>query len=243
MEKDREVKLTQMKEYIQGQGSSVEKYGDPTLERFLVARSMDPKKAAKMFVTWQKWRASFVPLGIIPDSEVLDELKPKKILLQGLSKTGRPVTILLARKHYPSKDQHQFKKYIVHALDKVIASGIRGKEIGNEKMIVIIDLQQINYKNVDAHGLISGFQFLQAYYPERLERLYILNMPRFFVKVWKMISYFIEKPTLDKIVIVTNDEQRQRFIVEVGKEVLPEDIGGEAKLVALQEVEAPPLEC
>ena len=79
------------------------------LERFLIARSMDPKKAAKMFVTWQKWRASFVPLGFIPDSEVLDELKPRKIFLQGFSNEGHPLVVLFACKHYPAKDQHQFK--------------------------------------------------------------------------------------------------------------------------------------
>ncbi|GKF36038.1 hypothetical protein Tco_0112796, partial [Tanacetum coccineum] len=38
-----------------------------------------------------------------------------------------------------------------------------------------------------------------------------------------MISYFIDKATLDKIVIVTNEEERRRFITEVGKEALPEE--------------------
>ena len=70
---------------------------------------MDPKKAAKMFVTWQKWRASFVPLGFIPDSEVLDELKSRKIFLQGFSNEGHPLVVLFACKHYPAKDQQQFK--------------------------------------------------------------------------------------------------------------------------------------
>lgn len=44
----------------------------------------------------------------------------------------------------------------------LIFSAFRGKEIGNEKLTVILDLQQISYKNVDARGLITGFQFLQV---------------------------------------------------------------------------------
>ncbi|GJR94069.1 RNA-directed DNA polymerase, eukaryota [Tanacetum coccineum] len=200
---------------------------------------MDPKKAAKMFVTWQKWRASFVPQGFIPDSEVLDELGPRKVFLQGFSNDGHPLVVIFASKHYPAKDQHQFKKFVVHVLDKGIASGIKGTEIGNEKIVAILEMKDLSYKNVDTQGYISGFQFLQAYYPERLARLYILNMPRFFVSAWKMISYFIDKATLDKIVIVTNEEERRRFITEVGKEALPEEFGGEAKLVALQDVEVP----
>lgn len=41
-------------------------------------------------------------------------------------------------------------------------SSFKGREIGNEKLIGILDLQQITFKNVDARGLITGFQFLQV---------------------------------------------------------------------------------
>ena len=70
---------------------------------------MDSNKAAKMFVSWQKWRASFVPLGFIPDSQVVDQLDAKKIYLQGLSKDGYPVMIVKVCNHSPAKDQPQFK--------------------------------------------------------------------------------------------------------------------------------------
>ncbi|CAN1151500.1 hypothetical protein LINPERPRIM_LOCUS28419 [Linum perenne] len=160
MEDSSEMALTQMRKSVETLGSTTEKYGDPTLMRFLIARSMDADKAAKMFVQWQKWR-----------------------------------------------------EFIVHLLDKTIASlsdsscsslssAIKGREVGNEKLVALLDMQQLAYKNVDARGLITGFQFLQAYYPERLHKLYILNMPKFFVNVWKLISRFLEKATLDKVIIV-----------------------------------------
>lgn len=41
-------------------------------------------------------------------------------------------------------------------------SSFRGREIGNEKLIAILDLQQIGYRNIDTRGLITGFQFLQV---------------------------------------------------------------------------------
>nr|XP_043623345.1 sec14 cytosolic factor-like [Erigeron canadensis] len=242
MDQDQELKVTQMKKVVQNLGSSTEKYGDPTLVRFLIARSMDPNKAAKMFVSWQKWRASFVPLGFIPDSQVMDQLEDKKIYLQGLSKDGFPLVIVKLCKHYPAKDQPQFKKFVVHLLDKTIASGFKGKEIGNEKLSAVLDLDQLSYKNIDARGIITGFQFLQAYYPERLAKCYLLNMPWFFVSVWKMISRFLEKATLEKIVIVSDEEGKSQFVREVGEDVLPEEFGGKAKLVALQDVVLPPLE-
>ena len=99
-------------------------FGDATLMRFLIARSMDPEKAAKMFVQWRKWRASFVPLGFIPASEVPDELAARKIYLQGLSKNGYPVMIVKAKRHFPPKDQLQFKsKLLDHLSSKKVCEG------------------------------------------------------------------------------------------------------------------------
>ncbi|KAK7848273.1 CRAL-TRIO domain-containing protein YKL091C [Quercus suber] len=242
MEKNQEMALTQLRKSVEKLGSSTEGFGDPTLMRFLIARSMDQDKAAKMFVQWQNWRAAIAPNGAISESEIQDELEPRKIYLQGLSKDKYPVMIVKASKHFPSKDNVQFKKFVVHLLDKTIASAFKGREIGNEKLIGILDLQNIGYKNIDARGLITGFQFLQAYYPERLAKCFILHMPRFFVSVWRMVSRFLEKATLEKIVIVTNEDERQDFIKEVGEEVLPEEYGGRAKLVAIQDVVLAPLE-
>lgn len=244
MEKEnhREIALTQMRNSVQKLGSSTGKYGDPTLMRFLIARSMESEKAARMFVQWQKWRATMVPNGFIADSEVPDELEPRKIFLQGLTKDGLPLLVIQVRKHFPSKDPLQFKKFVVHLLDKTIASSFRGSEVGNEKLTAILDLRQISYKNVDVRGMITGFQFLQAYYPERLAKLYILHMPGFFVSVWRMVSRFLEKATLEKIVIVTNEEEMKNFVKDIGEEVLPEEYGGRAKLVAVQDVTLPQLE-
>lgn len=242
MDESREIALTQMRKSVEKLGSSTQNYGDRTLMRFLIARTMDPDKAAKMFVQWKKWRAALVPLGFIPDSEVQDELEARKIYLQGLSKDGYPVMIVKSRKHFPSKDQLQFKKFVVHLLDKTIASSFKGREIGNEKLIGVLDLQQITYKNIDARALITGFQFLQAYYPERLAKCYLLNMPGFFVSVWRMVSYFLEKATLEKIVIVSNEDEKREFIRDIGEEALPEEYGGRAKLVAIQDVILTPMD-
>ncbi|KAG9444506.1 hypothetical protein H6P81_015846 [Aristolochia fimbriata] len=236
MAKDRQAAIAQMKESVVKLGSSTEKYGDATLLRFLIARSMDPKAAAKMFVEWQKWRASFVPSGRIPENEVPDQLEARKAYLSGPTRDGHPILIILASNHFPPSDVLQFKKFVVHLLDKTIASGIKECEVGDEKLVGLLDLQNISYKNIDARGLITGFQFLQAYYPERLAKLYLVNMPWIFVSVWNFVSRFLEKATQEKVVIVKNDEDRKEFVKEVGEANLPEEYGGKAKLVALQDV-------
>ncbi|KAI3431218.1 uncharacterized protein J3R85_007950 [Psidium guajava] len=290
-----------MRKSVQKLGSSTGKIGEPMLMRFLIARSMDADKAAKMFVKWQEWRSTWVPNGFVPESEIGEELEARKIFLQGLSRSGQPLMVALASKHFPSKEQLQFKKFVIYVLDKTIArcvpyslhsikhaftkelnitpetdfhllnfsisllaldtlkdlltgvssagpclhsifSSFKGREIGNEKVIIILDLQNISYKNIDVRGLITGFQFLQAYYPERLAKFFILNMPRFFVSIWRMITRFLEKATLEKVVIVSNEDEREDLVKEIGCEVLPEEFGGKAKLVPIQDVVLPPLD-
>ncbi|WCJ33632.1 Sec14p-like phosphatidylinositol transfer family protein [Euphorbia peplus] len=242
MERTQDIALTHLRNSIQNLGSSTQGFEDATLMRFLIARSMDPEKAAKMFVEWHKWRNVFVPNGFISDSEVEDELESRKVFLQGLTKEGQPVLLVKVKLHFPSKDHLQFKKYVVHLLDKTIASSFRGKEKGNEKIIVVLDLQNITYRNVDTRGFIAGFQFLQAYYPERLGKLFFLHMPRFFISVWKVISRFLETATKEKIMIVSNEDERRNVVKEIGEEILPQEYGGRAKLVPVQDVSVPVLD-
>uniref|UniRef100_A0A1J3DDK0 CRAL-TRIO domain-containing protein n=1 Tax=Noccaea caerulescens TaxID=107243 RepID=A0A1J3DDK0_NOCCA len=240
MEESQELALTQFRKSVEKLSSSTEGYEKPTLMRFLVARSMNPDKAAKMFVEWQKWRASMVPpSGFIPDSEVKVELESGKIFLHGPTKSGHPLLLINGSKHFPSKDQLVFKKFVVHLLDKAIASGIKGKEVGDEKSVGLVDLQNVTLKNIDVRGMITAFQFLQSYYPERLLKCYVLNMPPFFVTIWRFLCRFIDKATKDKIVIVTDGEERRTFEEEIGLDALPEEYGGRAKLTALQDVFLP----
>jgi len=70
---------------------------------------MEVEKAAKMFVQWQKWRSAMVPNGFISESEIPDELEARKIFLQGLSGDKFPLMIVQTNRHFPSKDQIQFK--------------------------------------------------------------------------------------------------------------------------------------
>ncbi|XP_051149459.1 uncharacterized protein LOC127264114 [Andrographis paniculata] len=245
MDENQRRAVAEMRESVRTQlgSSSTQEFGDLTLMRFLIARSMNIEKAAKMFVEWQTWRSSFVPLGNILVSEIKDELGSEKLYLQGPSrKSGHPLIIVKTHRHFVSKDHLQFKKFVVYILDKSIASGFKGKEMGNEKIVCILDLDKLSYKNVDVRGMITGFQFLQGYYPERLAKCYILNMPWFFVSVWRLVSRFLDKATLQKIVIVRNEDERREFVEEIGEEVLPEEYGGRAKLVLLQDYALPSLD-
>ncbi|KAF5177735.1 Sec14p-like phosphatidylinositol transfer family protein [Thalictrum thalictroides] len=86
--------LTEMRKLVVKQGSSAEHYGDPMLLRFLITSSMDPTKAAKMWIKWKKWREEIAPLGYIPQSEILDQLGAKKFYLQ--AKASQQLVLLFS---------------------------------------------------------------------------------------------------------------------------------------------------
>ena len=50
------------------------------------------------------------------------------------------------------------------------------------------------------------------------------------------LFYFIQ------IVVVSNEEEKREFTREIGEEALPEEYGGRAKFVAIQDVILTPLE-
>jgi len=209
---------------------------EATLRRFLRARSWKLPKAVKMFVDHQKWRRSFVPLGHIPQEQIKNELEAEKVFLQGNDKNGRPVVVILAAKHDANKRKFdEFKRYLVFNFDATVAS----LKPGEETFTVILDLKGLALKNLDVRGWISTFDFLQAYYPERLGRLFIVHVPKIFWGAWKLVHPFIDKVTRDKILFVEDKLLEQKLQEEIEKEQIADIYGGTLPLVPIQNVTIP----
>ena len=69
-----------------------------TLERFLRARDYDAAVAAELFLEHRAWRNTFG--WHVTGAEVLpSQLAAEKIALQGLSRTGAPLLVILAGRH------------------------------------------------------------------------------------------------------------------------------------------------
>lgn len=228
--------LQQMRDLIAKLDPPSKDVDDATLKRFLRARSNKVEKAGKMFAEHQKWRHTFVPLGYIPEEEVKNELEAKKVFLQGHDKVGRSIGVILACKHDAYKRNYEeFKRYVVYNFDKTIAS----LKPGHEKFTVILDLKGLKYKNLDPRGWISIFDFLQAYYPERLGRLFIVHVPIIFWGAWKIVNPFIDKVTKEKIIFVDEKKIESILLEEIEKDQIPETYGGTLGLVPIQDAPTP----
>lgn len=209
---------------------------DADLLRFLRARSMSVSRASKMFAEHQRWRREYFPLGYAQEDEIRDELNAEKFFIQGHDKLGRPIALVFAAKHISSKKNvEKYKRAITYFLDKLIAS----MPAGEEKFVVISDLQGLKFKNLDVRGLLAAFNFMQAYYPERLGKIYTLHAPGLFWGSWKMIEPFLDDVTKAKIVFVDDDKVEETLLKDISKEELPTTYGGLKVLVPL-EVAQPP---
>jgi hypothetical protein len=57
-----------------------------------------------------------------------------------------------------------------------------------------------------------------------------------------LVSHFHGFGWWMQIVIISNEDEKKEFISEVGEDILPEEYGGRAKLVPIQDVEVISLE-
>ncbi|RDX89867.1 Random slug protein 5 [Mucuna pruriens] len=226
------TKILLLRAIVETRDPSSKEEDDLMIRRFLRARDLDVDKASAMFLKYLKWRHSFVPNGSVSVSDVPNELAQDKVFVQGRDKIGRPILIVLGVKHFQNKyDPDEFKRFVVYVLDKVCTR----MPPGQEKFVGIAELKGWGYSNSDVRGYLSALTILQDYYPERLGKLYIVNAPYIFIKVWQIVYPFIDNKTKKKIVFVEKDKVKSTLLEEIDESQIPEIFGGSLPLVPIQD--------
>lgn len=223
--------------------------------RFLRARGGSIEKAKEMIISWNAWRHALLPpipprnLRFSPNicllSPDLIEAHPYVHLLpfahHGYDKEGRPIywektgliqsTFGEVKKHftveellfYHIQSQEAFEIRLQHA------SRIFNKVIDNE--VIVFDLQHLTY-TLDIQSIWYIKQLLaidQANYPERLYKLFIINVPWFFTAIFNIFKPCIDKRTANKFVILGADylSTLEQYI---DIDMIPTDMGGNAQV-------------
>ncbi|KAG6746251.1 hypothetical protein POTOM_050782 [Populus tomentosa] len=193
-----QTKIPQVRAIVERQdpSSKVAEVDDLTIRRFLRARDLDIGKASSMLLRYLKWRREFVPNGSVSLLEMPNEVAQNKMFLQGSDKKGRPITVILGARHVQSKGGlEEFKRFVVYGFDKICSR----MPPGQEKFVVIGDLEGWGYANSDIHGYLASLSILQEYYPERLAKVFLVHAPYIFMAVWKIVYPFIDKNTRKKV--------------------------------------------
>ncbi|CAL5361741.1 unnamed protein product [Camellia sinensis] len=225
-------KIRLMRAFVQTQDPSSKDADDLIIRRFLRARDLDIEKASAMFLKYLKWRRTFVPNGFISALEIQNDLAQNKMFLQGMDKKGRPITVAFGGRHFHNKEGlEKFKRFTVFALEKLCSR----MPAGQEKFVVIGDLEGWGYANSDIRAYLGALSILQDYYPERLGKLFIVHAPYIFMAVWKIVYPFIDDNTKKKIVFVENKKLKSTLLQDIDESQIPEIYGGKLPLAPIQD--------
>jgi hypothetical protein len=226
-------------------------FSDHDCIRFLKARGGSVVRASQMANAWHIWRHSFlnalpphnIPLtpntilaspNKVPDHPRIDLLP---IMHMGHDRDGRP--IYWERTGYiQSRFTEVFEVFTVDELIQFHISSNESfecrldyyskkfnKQITNT--IVVFDMKYLMMTlNVQSIQYIKDMLGIdQAYYPERLYRLFIINAPWYFSALFAIFKPFIDKRTADKFIIVGSD-----FLASLTEYIdlnnIPQEYGG-----------------
>jgi hypothetical protein len=204
---------------------------DLTLRRWLVARKWDVDVALRDLGKHADWRVAFVPNSRIPEEEVAADLSQNKSFLQGVDKEGYAVNIVLVDRHIGT-GLESTKRYITYCLDAVVKVA---EEHGQSKVVGILVLDKMGYKNSDFTTLRAIFDMLQNHYVERLHKLYLYGAPTVFYALWAMVQPFIDPVTREKVQFIEKKEALEQFTKDIDADVLPKNLGGNAELKLMQD--------
>lgn len=90
-------------------------------------------------------------------------------------------------------------------------------------------------KNLDSKSLLVAFEVLQSHYPDRIDKIFMVNAPLIFNGLWKVVSKLIDEGTKKKIIFLNNKNLTETLLKEIDAEFLPKDYGGNADLLLLQD--------
>ncbi|KAK9808942.1 hypothetical protein WJX72_006723 [[Myrmecia] bisecta] len=214
---------------------------DPYLARWLRAEKNNVDRAAARLLKHAEWRAEFVPNGSIAKAEVERELASQKSFLQGTDKHGRPVIVMLAKRHLRAvRDVEETKRFICYVLDATI-NRMDHKLNQSGTLTSIFDLRGFGMDNYDFATLRNVFDLLQYHYPERLGMLYMYEAGVVFQGLWKLVSPFVDPVTKAKVRFVSGAAALAEFARQIDPKILPVDLGGMSELIPIDQALQRPL--
>lgn len=209
-------------------GRSLQYCTDACLMRYLEARNWNVDKAKKMLEETLQWRATYRPEEI-RWHEVAHEGETGKVSRADFrDRLGR--TVLIMR---PGMQNTTSAENNIRHLVYLIENSILNLREGQEQMSWLIDFTGWSLNtNIPVKTARDIINILQNHYPERLAICILYNPPRIFVAFWKVVKYFLDPKTFQKVKFVypKNKESLEVMKSLFDVENLPGEFGGKATL-------------
>ncbi|KAJ3383453.1 hypothetical protein HDU92_004206 [Lobulomyces angularis] len=174
--------------------------------RFVRARKWDVNKATDMMMKALVWREQYNVKDLLKDAEKLvdvKELKAGKGYLLDYDKQGRVICYLHVARHFPAEtDLKMIERYSVLTVE----NGRLMLGEGREQTTLVFDLTGFSLKNMDYAYVKFLLSCFEAYYPESLGLILILNAPSVFNGCFMMIKGWLDPVVASKIKFVSSKE-------------------------------------
>lgn len=214
------------------------------LLRFAIARNFNAEETKKMlaqFVQFQRQLEADKVSHWGPGDASFDEMSANiNMGLHHSAKNGTPVLIWrlgesklkdLLKTYTPEQVVYYFVQLGNRFVNIVLPLASKVNQKRTEKLMVIFDL-----KNTEMMGFLSGKlnEFLkrfaeagQLFYPNVLEKLYIVNAPMLFSAVWSVFKHFLH-PTTQERIEISSGINKEKIQASVDADLLPVWLGGKS---------------
>ncbi|XP_031263831.1 phosphatidylinositol transfer protein 3 [Pistacia vera] len=223
----RESKVKELKVAIGPlSGRSLQFCTDACFMRYLEARNWNVDKAKKMLEESLKWRSTYGP----------EEIRWREVAVEGETgklfratfhdRQGRSVLILKPGLQNTAAIDNQMRHLVY-----LIENAILNLPEGQEQMAWLIDFTGWSLSNsVPVKSARETIHILQNHYPERLGIAFLYNPPRIFEAFWKVVKYFLDAKTFEKVKFVypKNKDSVELMRSYFDEENLPTEFGGKA---------------
>lgn len=226
---EKDAKVRELRTAIGPQsGRSLKYCSDACLSRYLEARNWNVNKAQKMLEESLKWRATYKPEEI-RWHEVAHEGETGKVSRANFhDRLGR--TVLIMR---PGMQNSTSPEGNIRHLVYLIENAVLNLPEGQEQMSWLIDFSGWSLNtNIPISTARDIIYVLQNHYPERLGLIILYSPPRFFQAFWKVVRYFVDPKTFQKIHFVYPNDKNSMELMKTffDTENLPSEFGGKATL-------------
>lgn len=205
-------------------GHALKFCSDACLRRYLEARNWNVNKSKKMLEETLGWRETYQPEEIRWDEVAMEGETGKVYRADFHDRFRRSVLILNPAKQNTTSEENQLR-HLVYLLENAIIN-LPPDQV---QMVWLIDFNGWSLTNyVPVKTVRETVNILQNHYPERLAAALLYNPPRIFEAFWKIVKYFLDSKTFEKVKFVyPKNEECSSFMQQVFDfDKLPKAFGG-----------------
>lgn len=140
------------------------------------------------------------------------QMEAGKFYTRGYDKDGQAV-IFLDMGNYNVFDQDYYQEFHFLMLERALAATERNTNGREHRATAVLDYSNYGLRNSIPPRLAKNFLAILAdHYPDRLEKIFLVDAPFVFWAFWVMIKPFIDPVTKSKVAFVSGDQQKEARI-------------------------------